>query len=167
MPIYEYLCPACNRIFSFLSSSAAAGKEPVCPQCGGTGLRKQLSRFAVVGAVRKSKGDAAASAAGAPPDAPGAVDDPRIEREMERLMADADGIDETDPRQLGRLMRRMGQITGEGFDPEMESAVRRLESGEDPEKIEEDMGGALGGGGDEAGEWGGAPPSRDGGLYSM
>ena len=89
---------------------------------------------------------------------------------MERLMADADGIDESDPRQLGRLMRRMGQITGEGFDPEMESAVRRLESGEDPEKIEEDMGDVLGDalGGDEGDDGmggGGGGYTRDAGLY--
>ena len=49
-------------------------------------------------------------------------------------------------------------------------AIKRLEAGEDPEKIEEDMGDVLGeamGGMDEEGMggMGGGPYSRDEGLY--
>lgn len=160
MPIYEYLCPACRRVFSFLSASSQPKQPPVCPRCGGTQLRKQLSRFAVLGVARNAESDQAAAGGGP---ATASADDPRLEREMERLMSDADGIDETDPRQLGRLMRRMGSLTGERVDAEMERAIRRLEAGEDPEKIEADMGGVLG----AAGDHDGAAPSRDDGLYSM
>lgn len=178
MPIYEYLCPHCNRIFSFLSQTLVPRQQPACPKCGATDLRKQFSRFAVVGATRKSTGKEAD--AGTAPDAHpgpegaapggdaaedgGPFDDPRTEQAMERLMADAEGIDENDPRQLGRLMRRMSEVTGEKMDGDMETAVRRLEKGEDPERIEEDMGDVLGDG--EAGGPGGAP-SHDDGLYSM
>jgi hypothetical protein len=88
---------------------------------------------------------------------------------MMRLMSDAEGIDENDPRQLGRLMRRMSEITGENLEPEMDEAVRRLEAGEDPEKIEEDMGDLLGDeeGMDDDGYGYGGGPSYDDGLYSM
>jgi putative FmdB family regulatory protein len=179
MPIYEYLCPHCNRIFSFLSQTLVPKQAPACPKCGTTDLRKQLSRFAVVGATRKSSGKETgadpAAATGAPDDTgtppPGAddgaspLDDPRVEQEMEKLMADAEGVDENDPRQLGRLMRKMSEITGEKMDGDMETAIRRLEKGEDPEKIEEDMGDVLGG--DEAGGPGGRTPDYDDGLYSM
>ena len=54
---------------------------------------------------------------------------------------------------------------------EMDVAIKRLEAGEDPEKIEEDMGDVLGdmmgGGEDEEGGPGGygGSYSRDGGLY--
>jgi hypothetical protein len=44
---------------------------------------------------------------------------------------------------------------------EMETAIRRLEAGEDPEKVEEDMGDLLG---DLMGEGGG--PGGGGGGYS-
>jgi len=50
----------------------------------------------------------------------------------------------------------------------MEEMIRRLEAGEDPERIEEELGDALeeemgeGGGG-----LGGAVPTRDDGLYPM
>jgi len=170
MPIYEYLCPACHRLFSFLSSGCQPKPPPACPRCGGTHLRKQLSRFAVVGATRKAKGGRAGVSAdgdAAVPPAGGLPENPRLEMEMERLMSDAEGIDESDPRQLGRLMRRMGNLTGEQADPEMECAIRRLEAGEDPEKIEADMGGVLGAAGDGGGNEDGTPPSRDGGLYPM
>ena len=52
-------------------------------------------------------------------------------------------MDESDPRQLGRLMRRMSEITGEPMEEEMQEAVRRLEAGEDPDKVEEDLGDLL------------------------
>lgn len=165
MPIYEYLCPACRRIFNFLSASCHPKQLPACPRCGGTQLRKQLSRFAVGGATRKAKGGRAETSAGG--DAAAPPEDPRLELAMERLMSDAEGIDENNPRQLGCLMRRMGDLTGEPFDPGMECAIRRLEAGEDPEKIEADMGEVLGAAGDEGGDESGGPPSRDDGLYPM
>jgi putative FmdB family regulatory protein len=170
MPIYEYLCPPCNRVFSFLVKSVTAPPEPVCPTCGGNDMRRRVSRFAVTGAPRKSQAKASMAADGADGGAgggPGAgdpLDDPRVEGEMMKLMSAAEGLDENDPRQLGRLMRRMTEITGEPVEPAMEEAMRRLESGEDPEKIEADMGELLGDG-DGAGDGSGGGPSYDSGLY--
>lgn len=40
MPIYEYLCPACQHGFEEL---VRGDQQPVCPQCGGKKLEKQLS----------------------------------------------------------------------------------------------------------------------------
>jgi len=79
-------------------------------------------------------------------------------------MADAEHMDENDPRQLALMMRRMSEISGEPLDAEMEDAVRRLEAGEDPERVEEDMGG-LGFGPDGGGN--GGTPSYDDDLYSF
>ena len=165
MPIYEYLCPACNRVYSFLAKTASEEKQPVCPKCGAGDLRKMVSKFAVVGGTKKAEGGADADPDAPPGDGDGldGFDDPRVEREMTRLMQQAEDIDENDPRQLGQLMRRMSEITGEKLDPEMQEAVRRLEAGEDPEKIEEDMGDLLG---DEEG-MGGGGPTYDDGLYPM
>lgn len=160
MPIYEYLCPDCNRIYSFMARSYqdTATRKPTCPKCGATNLRKRMSRFAVQhGATSEATGDASDDGGGK------GLDDPRIEREMMRLMDQAENIDENDPRQLGRLMRRMSEITGEGLDPEMEEAVRRLENGDDPESIEEDLGDLLDD--DDLDGGGGRGPSYDDGLY--
>lgn len=166
MPIYEFLCPDCNRVYSFLTQSYDTARIPACPKCGATDLRRRVSQFAFV------RGGQAKSTAGADIDlgddfAPGGPDmaDARMEREMMRLMSDAEGMDENDPRQLGAMMRRMSEISGEPMDEQMEEAVRRLEAGEDPDRIEEDLG-DLGFGG--AGEGGfGGEPSFDDDLYSF
>ncbi|MFW5893690.1 MAG: FmdB family zinc ribbon protein [Verrucomicrobiota bacterium] len=166
MPIYEYLCVPCNRVYSFFSQVPKPEKIPTCPKCGSTELKKQISNFSLTGVNRKSvAGGRTDNEAGESDN--DAMDDPRVEREMTKLMNQAESIDENDPRQLGALMRRMSEITGEGLDGEMEEAVRRLESGEDPEKIEEEMGDVLGDSDDTGmGGMGGAP-SYDDGLYDL
>ena len=163
MPVYEYLCPHCNRVFSFLAKSAAAAPHPVCPKCGATDLKRMISQFAL--GRSRNKTESASAAAGGDTAMADRLDDPRVEREMMQLMGAAENIDENDPRQLGRLMRRMAQVTGERLEPEMEEAVRRLEAGEDPEAIEEAMGDVL----DDTGSGPGAAaaPTYDDGLYPM
>lgn len=163
MPIYEYLCVPCHRVFSFFSQTPNPDKQPTCPKCGGTEMKKRISSFSLTGVARKSDtGHSSADDEGDP------MDDPRVEREMEKLMSDAENIDENDPRQLGALMRRMSDVTGEPLDGEMEEAVRRLEAGEDPEKIEEEMGDVFG---DEDDGGMGMPgmggPTYDDGLYDL
>jgi hypothetical protein len=91
----------------------------------------------------------------------------RAEREMFRLMNDAESLDESDPRQLGAFLRRMTDIVGDAAPPEMTEAIRRLEAGEDPEKIEEEYGDLLGMGEGDEGGYGGSPYSYDDGLYDM
>jgi hypothetical protein len=54
----------------------------------------------------------------------------------ENLMA---GVDEDDPRSLGRFMRKMSSEMGEDMGDEFNEVVDRLESGESPESIEETM----------------------------
>jgi putative FmdB family regulatory protein len=175
MPIYEYLCPDCNRIYSFLSQKYNPESAPACPKCGGTRLTKEISRFAFVrgGSTGGSGSDDAGDAGDSGEfggmgerGGPDPLEDPRVERELMQLMSQAENMDENDPRQLGRLMRRMSEISGEPLDGEMEEAVRRLESGEDPERIEDDLGDVLGG---EMGMGGGpyGAPSYDDDLYSM
>jgi hypothetical protein len=73
------------------------------------------------------------------------------------------------------MMRKMQEAMPADMMPkEMNEAIRRLESGENPEKIEEDMGEVFDQFmGEEAGGPGGMGPmgsgsySRDGGLYDM
>jgi putative FmdB family regulatory protein len=166
MPIYEYLCPQCHRVYSFLARSMTTTREPVCPKCGATDLHKMVSRFAFVrgGAAAGGAGGSGATDEPAGPGGPD-LDDPRIEREMMRLMSEVEHMDEDDPRQIGRLMRRMSEVSGETMEPEMEEAVRRLEAGEDPEKVEEDLGDFFGPGDDASGS--GSGYEYDDGLYDL
>ncbi|MHC4471771.1 MAG: FmdB family zinc ribbon protein [Planctomycetota bacterium] len=136
MPIYEFACERCRKIFQFYFRSAASRKKPKCPKCGKAGLSRRFSSFAT-GRSRSGSGDPAP--AGGEAD----VDPVRMERAMMKLEKEMASLDENDPRQMGRFMRRMMEETGQDLGPEVETAIRRLEAGEDPEKIEEDMGDLL------------------------
>jgi hypothetical protein len=69
------------------------------------------------------------------------------------------GLDEEDPKALGRWLRKMGREVGEEMPPEFDEVIDRLEAGQSPEEIEESMpdlvdglegmGGAAGLGGDD------------------
>jgi len=47
MPIYEYLCSSCGRIFEKLVLERDASIE--CPNCPGASVEKQFSAFSVNG----------------------------------------------------------------------------------------------------------------------
>jgi putative FmdB family regulatory protein len=160
MPVYEFLCAACNKIYSFHSFTADTDKVPSCPKCGAEDLKRVPSRFGV-NAPKKTA--AAQGVEGDDED----LDDPRMEREMMRLAAELEGMDENDPRQMAKAVRRMTELAGEPVTPAMEEMIRRLEAGEDPERLEEELGDALEEEMESSGAFGGAPPSRDDGLYPM
>jgi putative FmdB family regulatory protein len=46
MPIYEYVCMQCESHFEELVRN---GKQPDCPECGESNVRKQLSVFSAHG----------------------------------------------------------------------------------------------------------------------
>ena len=67
---------------------------------------------------------------------------------------------------MAHMMKKMKDLMPPGAMPkEMDIAIKRLEAGEDPEKIEADMGDLLGDfmGGPQGGE--GAAYTKDSGLY--
>jgi len=71
------------------------------------------------------------------------LDESRLEQAVSALEKEAGSLDEEDPRQAARLMRRFADMTGLKFSEPMEEAMRRMEAGEDPEAIEEEMGDLL------------------------
>ena len=56
---------------------------------------------------------------------------------------EAQNINEDDPKQAANVMRRLSEISGLNLGKEMKEAIERMEAGEDPEKIEEEMGHIL------------------------
>lgn len=167
MPIYEFACPKCRVIFSFLSKRLNPDRDPTCPKCGSRKMQKQMSRFASPKGLKEPAAPPEGMDDGPPmPD----IDDARVEKVMGELERDMDHLDENNPRHMAHMMKKMKEMMPPGTMPkEMDIAIKRLEKGEDPEKIEEDMGDVLGdfmGGPEEEGGMGGMGGySRDGGLY--
>jgi putative FmdB family regulatory protein len=126
MPIYEYACPHCRRIFSFLVRNVSTHRVPKCPDCGAAGMRRAISSFRV-----------------------GRSEESRIEK-----LADPSalaGFDENDPKSIARLMKKMGGELGEDMPGDIDEMAERLEAGENPEQIEGE-GGVDGFSRDDSGE---------------
>jgi len=169
MPIYEFACPQCRVIYNFLSKRVNPERAPVCPKCGNKKLARQMSSFAAISGSSKSTEEAPSESADAPE-----FDDPRMLRAMSELERDMEHLDENNPRHMAHMIKKMKDMMPPGAVPaELDVAIKRLESGEDPEKIEADMGPileqAFGGAGDEDDEDTGGGfsrgYSRDAGLY--
>jgi putative FmdB family regulatory protein len=130
MPIYEFYCGDCHRVYSFLSRAIDTRKRPSCPRCGRPDLSRRISAFAI------SKGRKEPTLGGEASDQA----DQRLQQAMESLGGDAEAMNEEDPRQAARVMRKLFDAAGLPMGAGMEEALRRMEAGEDPEKIETEMG---------------------------
>lgn len=129
MPIYEFYCEDCHTIFNFFSRTINTTKRPVCPKCKKKKLQRQVSVFAFTG---KAKEDSDLD------DLP--FDEGKMEQAMNMLAGEAEKMNEDDPRQAANLMRKLSDMTGMQMGSGMEEALQRMESGEDPEQVEAEMG---------------------------
>ena len=88
MPIYEYSCQECRKRSSFLVMNPRHPRSIVCLHCSSLKLERLLSRFAA----------------------------PKSEEARLESLADSanlSGLDESDPRSVARLMKKMGEEMGE------------------------------------------------------
>lgn len=166
MPIYEFACPKCRVIFNFLSKRINPERTPVCPKCGNKRMAKQVSRFAMTKGLKEPAAGAGADGDEGGPPMPD-LDDPRVMRAMSEMERDMEHLDENNPKHMAIMMRKMKDILPPGSVPkELDVAIKRLEAGEDPEKIEADMGDVLGDFmGGEGGARSGGGYTHDQGLY--
>jgi hypothetical protein len=137
MPIYEFYCERTNKIYGFLSQRTIGPDEvPRCPDDPRYRMTRVVSPFSVTGRHRE----------GGTGDGEGEdFDDPRMEAAMAELEGEMAGMDEEnpDPKRMGRLMRRMAEISGEPLGGPMEEMVRKMEEGADLDALEEEFGDAL------------------------
>lgn len=140
MPIYEFFCQRNQRIYSFLARSLAySSKTPRCPDNPEWELEKMMSTFAVTGRAKEQSD--------VPAGGDDMMDDPRMERamaEMEREFSSIGEGDNPDPRMLARMMRKMTDLAGDQVPPQMREMIARLEKGEDPDKLEAELGDVFG-----------------------
>jgi putative FmdB family regulatory protein len=132
MPIYEFYCQQCHTIFNFFSKTINTKKRPACPHCRTKSLERQMSGFAFTGRAKE---------AGDMDDLP--IDESKMEHAMQLLAGEAENLNEDDPKQAANLMRKLTSMTGLDLGAGMQEALSRMERGEDPEKIEAEMGDIL------------------------
>ncbi len=172
MPIYEFACPKCRVVFNFLSKRVNPSHLPQCPKCGNKKMAKQVSQFAMPRGAKEPTAPPTGDEAGDGAEMPMPnLDDPRVRRAMSEMEGAMDHLDENNPKHMAYMMRKLKDLMPAGMVPkDFDVAVKRLEAGEDPDKIEEDMGDVfkemMGGEGDEGGGGGGGGGySHDAGLY--
>jgi len=122
MPIYQYRCLNCHKRFEVYLSYAEYGTRPVlCTHCGSDDVLRRIGR------IRIAKSE---------------------ESRLDNL-ADPSALAglEDDPREMGRMMRKMSSEMGEELGPEFDEVVGRLEAGQSPEDIESELPDGLGSGG--------------------
>lgn len=134
MPNYEYRCLDCRKRFEvFMSYSDYGTRKVTCPHCQSENVQRRIGRVRVARTTES-----------------------RLEN-----MADPGSLAgmEDDPRALGKMMREMSKETGEELGPEFDEVVGRLESGQSPDQIEQDLPDL--GMGDDAGAGMGGMPDDD------
>ena len=133
MPIFEFYCPDNHKIYQFYAKTQAqAARVPKCPENPRFRMQKLVSRFAVNTGSKEPSPDTN--------DAAGR-EEHRMDAAMDQIEREFSHVDENDPRAMGRMMRRMAELSGEKVDGEMEEVVRKLEEGMDPEELGDRMGG--------------------------
>lgn len=115
MPVYEFRCNECHKKFEKkLSFSEYDDFKGICPFCASVKISRYIRK------VRFSLGD----------------------RSRLASLADPSNLDalEDDPQALGRMMREMKtQLGANDLPGEFDEVVSRLESGQSPDQIEQDL----------------------------
>lgn len=96
MPIYEYRCDECRKVFSLLCKISELTDHPPCEKCASTKTSRMVSRFKTV----------------------------RSEDQILESMADPSslsGLDENDPRSVARWAKKMAREMGEDMGDEIEA----------------------------------------------
>jgi len=134
MPIYEFYCPDCHTIYNFFARRPDSNRQPNCPRCRRKNLTREISRFA----ISKGRTEPGPADEGLPAD----FDEAKVEQLVAGMEGEMSQVNEDDPRQVAQMMRKLSAF-GIPLGRSMKEAIRRMESGEDLEKIEEDLGDAL------------------------
>jgi len=117
MPRYDYRCKKCKNLFEVQMTYEEYGDMDImCAHCGSSNVERIIRK------VRLLRSD-----------------ESRIAEfgqfsEMEDLVAM-----EENPRELGKMMKKMSSELGEEMGPEFNEVVDRLQRGQQPEDIEKDL----------------------------
>lgn len=114
MPTYQYRCLNCKKPFDlFMTYSEYDTSNVHCPRCESDQVQRRIGRIRIA----------------------------RSEESRLENLADPSNLEglEENPKELGRMMRRMSNEMGEDMGPEFDEVIDRLEAGQSPEEIEESI----------------------------
>ena len=131
MPIYEFYCKDCHTIYNFFSARVNLSKTPGCPNadCTSEPLERQVSLFSISKGRTEEGGD----------DALADIDEAKLEQAMMSMASEVDKMDEDDPKQAARMMRKLFDASGMKLGDSVEEAICRMEAGEDPPKVDDHL----------------------------
>ncbi len=114
MPIYQFICKHCDKSFETILSYKKYGATAVfCPFCQSQNIQRKIKNIRVNSPEHST-------------DTP-----------SDDLSAIANF--ENDPQSMGKMMRKMGEQSGEKLEPEFNEVVDRLEKGQTFEQIEKEL----------------------------
>ena len=117
MPRYDFRCCNCKNRFEIKMAYEEYGvKDVICPHCGSGDAERFIRNVRLL----RSEGGRVA------------------EFDQFAGMDDLAAMEEN-PRELGRMMKKMSSELGEEMPPEFNEVVDRLESGQKPEDIEKEL----------------------------
>ena len=125
MPIYEFYCENCHTVFNFFSQRVNTETCPDCPKCDRPRLERQVSVFSV---SRNRAEEGADSFEG--------IDESRLEQAIMSMAGELQGLDQDNPQQAARAMRKVMNQSGIEWGDGVDEAIGRLEAGDDPDEIE-------------------------------
>ena len=132
MPIYEFYCENCHTVFNFFSQRVNTETCPNCPKCDRSRLERQVSVFSV-SRNRAEQGS----------DPFEGVDESRLEQAIMSMAGELEGLDQDNPQQAVRAMRKVMDQAGIELGDGVEEAIGRLEAGDDPDEIEATLGNSF------------------------
>jgi len=97
-------------------------------------LKRQASQFA----ISKVRGEHAEDA-----ELPPGMDEEQMMRAFASMAGDFENLDENDPKQADKIMQRLFDATSTQPGAGTAEAIRRMEAGEDPNRIEAELGDVL------------------------
>ena len=116
----------------FFSQRVNTETCPDCPKCGRSRLESQVSVFSV-SRNRSEQGS----------DPFEGVDEGRLEQAIMSMAGELEGLDQENPQQAARAMRKVMDQAGIELGDGVEEAIGRLEAGDDPDEIEATLGNSF------------------------